>query len=92
MKHRWMFVVPHYWGAGESEEEARANCRDAGAKMDALMFGPALLYHFTHEAEWGREDDQAFCWVDSWGNVCWEHMELVEKTELNIPGGESNGQ
>jgi len=83
MKHRYLFVVPNYWGAGESDFVAIARARTAGANKEAVEKGPAILYSLTYESELGDgENGTAECFVDGYGSACWTNMELVEKVTL----------
>lgn len=60
---RYVALAFGYWGAGETEEEALANCRKAGAKKSERT----ILYRNVRPAEKaGKEHDPT---VDDYGNI-----------------------
>lgn len=69
-KVKIVYLVPHYWGVGESIDEARKNCREAGATevdlrktadhqiwvYNADVVGRFSMDDFGCMAFWYRED------------------------------------
>lgn len=94
IERRYLCVVPHYWGRGRTIEEAKAQCRRAGA--DGVNKRDGYIIHAFNVP--AGTPDKELPWVGADSYVRWAHgttkvyVELVRTKGGRVLEGEKDSR